>query len=96
MDNYVASGTFTSSVFDAGAPVTWGYANWAAALPTGSTLTVLTSTSNDGVNWSVWSTVTNGGTVSSPSGRYLRYQVLLTTTAPTTTPSLSTISFTWD
>ena len=80
MTSYALSGTFTSSVFDAGSNVAWGIAAWTANVPAGTTLTVETSSSTDGVNWSAWSTVTNGGLVSSPSGRYLRYQVLFTTT----------------
>ena len=93
--SYVSSGTFTSSVFDAGSDVNWGDVAWTANPPAGTTITVLTSSSTDGTNWSDWSTVTNGGTITSPNGRYLRYQVLLTTTDPTVTPTLSNISFTW-
>jgi len=95
MTSYASSGTFTSSVFDAGSNVNWAYVNWTANLPAGTTLTVQISSSTDGVNWSAWSTVTNGGTITSPSGRYLRYEIVLTTTDPTVTPTLSTISFTW-
>ena len=69
-------------MFDAGSNVNWGYATWTANLPAGTTITVLTSSSTDGTNWSDWSTVTNGGTITSPNGRYLRYEVLLTTTDP--------------
>ncbi len=95
MTSYASSGTFTSSVFDAGSSVAWGTAAWTANVPAGTTLTVQTSSSTDGVNWSAWSTVTNGGTITSPSGRYLRYEIVLTTTNPAVTPTLSTISFTW-
>ncbi len=95
LDSYPSSGTFVSSVLDAGQTATWGIATWDANVPTGTTLTIQTSSSADGVNWSDWSTVSNGGTITSPYSRYLRYEVLLTTTDPTVTPRLSNISFTW-
>ena len=95
MTSYALSGTFTSSVFDAGSNVAWGTAAWTANVPAGTTITVETSSSTDGVNWSAWSTATNGGTITSPSGRYLRYEIVLTTTDPTVTPTLSNTSFTW-
>jgi hypothetical protein len=96
MTAYVTSGTFTSSTFDAGSDVVWGTAGWSANLPAGTSITVLTSSSTDGVNWSSWSSVTNGGMISSPSGRYLRYQIQFTTTDPTVTATLSQITLTWD
>ncbi|MGO9598660.1 MAG: hypothetical protein ACLP7Q_11775 [Isosphaeraceae bacterium] len=75
--------------------VVWGTENWTATLPAGTSITILTSISTDGVNWSAWSPVTNGGAIGSPSGRYLRYQIVFTTTNPTVTATLSTISFRW-
>ena len=94
--SYATSGTFTSSTYDAGRNVVWGAVNWTANLPAGTSISVLTSSSTDGVIWSAWTAATNGGTVSSPSGRYLRYRIDLTTTDPTVTPSLSSIMFTWN
>ncbi|MBV8311510.1 MAG: hypothetical protein JO344_14100 [Planctomycetaceae bacterium] len=96
MTSYALSGTFTSSVFDAGSNVAWGTATWTANLPAGTAITILTSSSTDGTNWSAWSAVTNGGTITSPSGRYLRYEVQLTTTNPTVAATLSSITFTWN
>ena len=64
-------------------------------MPAGTTITILTSSSTDGVNWSAWSTVTNGGTITSPSGRYIRYEVVFTTTNPAVTPTLTCITLTW-
>ncbi len=93
--NYASSGTYTSSTFDAGSSVAWGTANWTATLPAGTSITILTSSSTDGVNWSAWSGVTNGGTIASPNGRFFRYQVLFTTTDPTVTASLTGITFGW-
>jgi hypothetical protein len=39
--------------------------------------------------------VSNGGAIASPTGRYLKYRVTLTTTNPTLTPILDDITFTW-
>jgi hypothetical protein len=58
-------------------------------------MTILTSCSTDGVNWSVWSTATNGAPIASPSGRYLRYEVVFTTTDPAVTAALTGITFTF-
>jgi hypothetical protein len=96
--SFVSSGTFTSSVFDAGSAVNWSYASWSANVPTGTTLIVETSSGNTSTpdsSWSAWAPVTNGGTVASPAARYLVYRVLLSTTDPTQTPSLNSISITW-
>jgi hypothetical protein len=92
---YASSGTFTSSTFDAGSNVVWGTLNWTAKLPAGTSISILTSSSTDGVTWSPWSAVTNGGTIASPSGRYFRYEVILTSTNPMVTPSLTGITFGW-
>ena len=96
--SYPSSGTFTSSVFDASRTATWGTANWTATLPAGTTLTVMTRSGNtatpDGT-WSAWTAVSSGGTVASPSGRYLQYSVVLTTTDPTQTADLLSISVNW-
>jgi hypothetical protein len=90
-----SSGTFTSSVFDAGRTATWGTATWTASAPTGTTLVVETSSSVDGTTWSSWSGVGNGGTPASPSGRYLRYRVTMTSTIPSATPVFSDIAIRW-
>jgi len=92
---YVTTGTFTSAVFDAGRVASWGAANWNATAPAGTTVVVETSSSNDGTNWAAWSAVSNGGTVASPAGRYLRYRVTLTTTDPTVTPTFLDITLNW-
>jgi hypothetical protein len=94
------SGTFTSSVIDAGKSTQWKTMAWDAIVPTGTTVKVQTSTSTDGSNWSAWqdatNVVTNAGsstaTVGSPAGRYLRYRVLFTTTDVAVNPTLSSVT----
>src|SRR5262249_42009500 len=96
--SYPASGTFLSSVFDAGRTATWGTASWTANVPGGVTVTVETRSGNtatpDGT-WSARAAVSNGGTVSSPAGRYLQYRVTITTTDPSLSATLFNISFLW-
>src|SRR5262249_40876747 len=88
------SGTFTSTVFDAGQTAHWDSVTWTADLPAGTSITVETMTSVDGVTWSNWAASVNS-VIASPSGRYIRYRVTLTTTDPTVSPVLKDISFTW-
>jgi hypothetical protein len=69
-----------------------------ANLPAGTTITIQTRSGNtatpDGT-WSAWANVSNGGTVASPSARYLQYQILITTSDSTQTATLFSISFNW-
>jgi hypothetical protein len=98
MPAYATTGTFTSSVFDAGQAATWVKASWSAALPTGASLTVETSSGDTPVpddTWSSWSPVTNGGAIPSPGGRYIRYRVTFTTSNPAVTPVLADVSIEW-
>ncbi len=91
-------GTFVSSVFNALQAVNWGTATWSANVPAGTTLTVLTRSGNTATpdsSWSAWTAVSNGGSVASPSGQYLQYVVILTTTTPGLTADLTSITFTF-
>lgn len=93
--SYATSGTFTSSVFDAGRTATWGVATWTSDLSAGTSLTLQTSSSVDGITWTPWVAV-NNGLIASLSGRYLQYRIRFTTTDPTRTATLYDISFTWN
>ncbi len=92
---YPPSGSFVSTAFDAGSSATWGVVNWTATVPAGTTMVVETSTSNDQTTWSNWTAATNGGTVASPAGRYIRYRVTFTTTNEQLTPELLDLSIRW-
>ncbi len=95
---YASSGTFTSSVYDAGQTANWTIATWTATVPAGTTITVQVRSGNTATpdaSWSAFQTVTNGGTVPSPAGRYLQYSVTFTTTDPALTPILSDIVIRW-
>ena len=80
---YAASGTFTSRVLDAQAPVIWDGLSWDATVPTGTTLTVRVRAGNtptpDGT-WSAFATIPTSGGAISRTSRYLQYQITLTST----------------
>jgi methionine-rich copper-binding protein CopC len=96
--NNAPSGTFTSSVLDAGRAATWGNVNWNAALPAGTSMIVEVRSGNtatpDG-SWSAWSSVNNGGAIGLPAGRYLQYRITFVTSDTTQTPTLFDIQFSW-
>jgi hypothetical protein len=95
---YAGSGTFVSSVLDAGAVATWGTVNWSAILPPGTAILVETSSGNvltPDDTWSAWSAVSESGNNASPAARYLRYRLTFTTMNPQYTASLQAITFTW-
>jgi hypothetical protein len=95
---YASGGTLTSSVIDAGRTATWGALAWTATLPPGTSIWVETSTGNTAVpdgTWSAWGAVGNGGTASSPAGRYLRYRVTFITSDAAATPVLSDVVVNW-
>jgi len=108
VNSYPNSGTFTSSVFDATRSATWGTISWDAILPVGTSVTVQTQTSNDQSTWSDWANVSgvtssaNGdgstnftGTIASPSARYIRYRVILTTADSTQTATFLDVVVNW-
>jgi hypothetical protein len=97
------SGTFTSEVFDAGQSVTWSSMSFTANVPTGTTLTISakvgTKQADGTILWQVV-TVRSDGTLVDANGNpikgeYLQYSVTMTTTNPTLTPELDSISFTY-
>jgi hypothetical protein len=92
---FQASSVYLSAVFDAGTSVSWDTANWTAVVPTGTSVQIEISYSNDPVSdWSNWSVVSNGGTLGF-SARYLRYRATFTTIDPVLTSKLLDISFIW-
>jgi hypothetical protein len=96
--SYQSTGTFTSTVFNAGRVADWATASWVATLPAGTSITVLTRSGNTATpdsSWSAWAAVANGGLIASPDAQYMQYEVILTTTDPTVTPTLWSILFTW-
>ena len=97
--SYASTGTFVSSVLDAGQTANWGALSYNSTVPTGAGILVEVSTGNtatpDGT-WSAWSSVASGSNISAPAARYIRYRVTFTTSDATVTPTFSdiTISYT--
>lgn len=93
-NQYPASGTFTSCAFDAGQPVTWSTLSWVGQTPTGTGVSLETRTSDDGVNWSAWSTPSSGTSVgiTSPAGRYLQYRLTMSTINSLRSPQIDAVS----
>ena len=95
---YASTGTFISSVFDSGSTATWGAITWTADVPPGTTIQIFTSSGNTATpdsTWSAFAPATNGGAITSPPGRYLRYMVVFTTNNPALTPTLYDITINW-
>jgi len=95
MTPYAATGTFTSAVFDAGAPVTFTTLTWTAITPVGTTVVVQYRTGNTPTPDATW---TAGAPVSALDGvitgtaRYIQYIVKETSTDKTTTPVLKDVT----
>jgi hypothetical protein len=91
---YAATGTYTSTILDAGSRADWQTIAWTAEVPAGTSLAVSVRAGNtpapDG-SWSAFAAVTNGGT-SGVAGRYAQYQVALTTSDPAQSPALHDIT----
>jgi Domain of unknown function (DUF4082)/Bacterial Ig-like domain/Bacterial Ig domain/Purple acid Phosphatase, N-terminal domain/FlgD Ig-like domain/Cohesin domain len=95
MSPYPASGTFTSRVFDAGAPKAWGVVSWDADLPTATSLGIDVRTGDVAVpdgTWSAWNTIASSGASVGATTRYVEYRARLATTDPTVTPALRDLS----
>ncbi len=99
LSTFAATGSFVSGALDLGNQTSaWGALRWNGSKPTGTNFSVQTQTSVDGVNWSAWSVPlgTSGGMITSPPGRYIRYQLLFTSSSDLAlTPTFSSITLTY-
>ena len=94
MSPHVASGTFTSRVFDAGGPANWGALSFTGQTPTGTGIVVRVRTGNTAIpdgSWSSFTPVSSGGAIGGNS-RYIQYQAELTTSDAKQTPVLQEVS----
>ena len=94
--SYNASGTLTSSVYDALSQVGWGSMRWEEEKPAGTGVRVdvrAGNTPTPGASWSAWTTLGNGATVPFEPSRYLQYRATLSTTAAGVSPEFREISF---
>jgi len=92
------TGSLVSIVKDTGGSTAWGKLNWTATVPYGTSLSFSTRSSNDTVSWSQWSAnyTASGNAITSPSGRYVQYQVVLANRYNyTMSPSLHSVALTY-
>jgi len=97
--DYPDISTFISSVFDATRAATWGAINWNAILPAGTSIVIETrsgDTSSPDSSWTDWTVATNGGTVGSPSARFLQYRIRFVTTDPTVSATVFDVTIDWN
>jgi hypothetical protein len=97
MTPYVSPCTFTSRVIDAGGPATWDTMDLTGSLPSGSEIVpsyrIGTSPDLSSLPWIPIS----GSTPATLDGigQYIQYQALLSTSAPTLTPTLESVTFSY-
>jgi parallel beta-helix repeat protein len=94
----VSSGTYNSSVLDAGSGNTWDSASWSANLPAGTSMTVETRTGNSATpdsTWSAWSRVDSAGNITSPAGRYVVYRITLSTANTSVSPTVFDVTLSY-
>ncbi|WP_067923542.1 hypothetical protein [Alicyclobacillus shizuokensis] len=73
---YAASGSWESDVIDLGDNFkSLDTINVTNTLPTGTSISIETSTSTDGINFSPYTPLNSDGTIASPSGRYIKIKV---------------------
>src|SRR5262249_30348227 len=97
MTPYVASGTFESRVFDAGAAVTWAAMTWTATTPAGTSLGFQVRKGNTPIpdgTWTSYAPVASSGASVGGASRYIQYQAALATSSSAVTPSLEDVSIT--
>src|SRR5258707_6327614 len=80
MTAYATSGSYTSRVYDAGAPVAWQTASWVADVAPGTSVVVEirtgTTATPDATNWTAFRALSSGAVVGGTS-RYAQYRVTL-------------------
>lgn len=101
-EDYATSGTFTSSIFDSGTTSQFTTLTYDATTPTNTTVAVkvrggINADLSDAPNFSSCTAITSGGEISTGScvdlgDRYMQYQVTLSTTDTSVTPSLDSIT----
>ena len=98
--NYSTSGELESSILYLGNDPDWGYIDWNASAPSGTSVALFVRASDNYADMGVWS-----DTITAPCAldailndydSYFQYKVLLETVNSAATPSLHDITLTWD
>ncbi len=88
---YAAAGTYTSKVFDAGAPVGWLTMSWSFDKPAGTDIVVSYRTGNTpkpDATWTAFATVPASGGALAGSSRYIQYKLQESTTNTAQAPAV--------
>ena len=88
---YAAAGTYTSKVFDAGAPVGWLTMSWSFDKPAGTDIVVSYRTGNTpkpDAAWTAFATVPASGGALAGSSRYIQYKLQESTTNTAQAPAV--------
>ena len=88
---YATSGYFTTAAVEYGITGKC-YVALTADTPTGTSVTVETSTSDDFSTWSDWAALGSDNTVQSDSAKYIKFRVTLATTDSSVTPTVRSIA----
>lgn len=88
------AGSFESGALDGGELRRFGAFAWEGDAPAGTTLSFETSTSSDGSSWSGWVAVGPSGQIASPAGRFIRFRVVMSTSSPSVSPVVASVSIT--
>jgi predicted heme/steroid binding protein len=94
--SYVASGSVSGCVVDAGASAMWSGVSWQGGLASGTTLSVATRSSADGASWSAWTPVSSSGAIASPAGRFLDYRLTLSSSNSSVSPVVEAVSISFN
>ncbi|HUT22297.1 MAG TPA: LamG-like jellyroll fold domain-containing protein [Candidatus Bipolaricaulota bacterium] len=100
LNNYASSGALTSSIFDSEQGSNWGSLTYSATAPANASYEVRVRTSNDSNmpgDFSGCESISSGTTLGSTScvtdtERYAQYEITLTNTDTTVTPTFTSIS----
>lgn len=91
-NNYESQGSYESKVFDAKITSYWGKFQYDAKLPAGCNVKLYTRSGNTeqtNNTWSSWVELASGGNIVSPEARFLQWKLVLETSNPAITPTIS-------
>lgn len=90
--DYYNTGSFETYVYDLrNTPTEIPYINANITTPVGTSVTIYSSTSTDGVTWSTWTVQNNNSELSSTLARYLKLKFVLATSDTSVTPTVGDI-----